>query len=184
LTPFEDPIRGFSRTALIWGEVGIDTGRKRFLAAHLPLHQAPAPAEVLITTATLASRVRRTVWGPDSALVILTGPGRGYIDAAEVDRLWRVFEVPCFERLCDAQGGVVAAECEAHRGLHVEAETQQWQVAGGILEVAGEPIASVNEVREELCGCGVRCQKVFGAGPVDAPVGLTEVAYFPGAALL
>ena len=123
VTRFEDPIPGFSRSVLIWGDDAGETSGAPRLPPHLPLDQAPASAEVLVAPATLLSGVTGKAWRPGSALVVLTGPGRGYIDDAEIERLWKVFRVPSFERLCDARGKVVASECEAHNGLHLLEDT-------------------------------------------------------------
>jgi len=43
-------------------------------------------------------------------------PGDG-----ERDELWRLFQVPVFALLLDRTGAIVAWECEAQNGLHVEA---------------------------------------------------------------
>ncbi|HEV3342634.1 MAG TPA: hypothetical protein VG125_19840, partial [Pirellulales bacterium] len=56
------------------------------------------------------------------------------------ERLWRAFRVPVFEQRIDESGCLLAAECEAHDGLHIEARELHPR-PGEVLETAP-------------CGCG------------------------------
>ena len=72
-------------------------------------------------------------------------PGDG-----ERDELWRMFQVPVFALLLDRAGRIVAWECEAQNGLHVE--------AGGATRVG---------IREESpCACGRPGARVMLASSV------------------
>ena len=73
------------------------------------------------------------------ALIALEHPGDPMLSMEERQRLWRVFRVPVFEQIVGARGELLAAECEAHDGLHVEAPGTSWE-----------------SYRMELapCGCG------------------------------
>ncbi|HEY4359423.1 MAG TPA: hypothetical protein VGN17_00545 [Bryobacteraceae bacterium] len=54
------------------------------------------------------------------ALIVLARPGEPLLTAAQRDKLWRAFRVPVFEQIIGDRGVVLAAECEAHDGLHIE----------------------------------------------------------------
>ena len=54
--------------------------------------------------------------------VVFTGIEHGLLYASDRDLLWRVFGVPLFEQLRGLGGELLAAECEAHHGLHVRSE--------------------------------------------------------------
>ena len=61
------------------------------------------------------------------------------MSVAERERLWRAFRVPVFEQIIAPDGELLAAECEAHDGLHIEISGLPWD--GYRLERAA-------------CGCG------------------------------
>jgi len=73
------------------------------------------------------------------AVIALESPGDPMLSAAERQRLWRTFRVPVFEQIIGPDGELLAAECEAHDGLHIEAPGLPWD--GYRLELAP-------------CGCG------------------------------
>jgi len=54
------------------------------------------------------------------AIVVLTDISGPALKEHHRDLLWRAFHVPVFEHLRDWDGEVIARECEAHDGLHVE----------------------------------------------------------------
>ena len=66
-------------------------------------------------------------------------PAESLITLAERAEFWRVFGVPLFEQIMDPSGRVIAWECEAHEGLHVESDE---------IELEGYQL-DVNP-----CGCG------------------------------
>jgi hypothetical protein len=129
------------------------------------LAEAPGHAEVLIAPSILLDSVAVAAWRPSSALVVLTGPGRGFVSSAERDRLWKLFRVPCFERLLDVDGTVVASECEAHNGMHLVDSFEEWELQDDVLCRDGQPVACVTESRQETCGCGHHGRKIFGVRP-------------------
>ena len=53
------------------------------------------------------------------ALVILWRPLQERLSEADRDSLWRSFRVPVFEQIIGKSGELLAAECEAHDGLHL-----------------------------------------------------------------
>lgn len=60
------------------------------------------------------------------ALIALEHPGDPMLSMEDRQRLWRVFRVPVFEQIVGARGELLAAECEAHDGLHIEAPGVEW----------------------------------------------------------
>jgi hypothetical protein len=60
------------------------------------------------------------------ALIVVHAPGGALLSAAERERLWRAFRVPAFEQMIGERGELLAAECEAHDGLHIELPGRDW----------------------------------------------------------
>lgn len=60
-------------------------------------------------------------WSPEFPVVVLSAVGGATMSEADRDYIWDTFGVPAFEYLLDASGRIVARECEAHDGLHIEA---------------------------------------------------------------
>jgi hypothetical protein len=75
-----------------------------------------------------------------NALIALVRPGEPPLTEDNRARLWRAFRVPVFEQRIDQSGRLLAAECEAHDGLHVESPDVSPR-SGEVLET-------------EPCGCG------------------------------
>jgi hypothetical protein len=58
------------------------------------------------------------------AAIVLARPGQSALTESQRDWLWRRFQVPVFEQVIGPNGALLAAECEAHDGLHADpAET-------------------------------------------------------------
>ena len=76
---------------------------------------------------------------PTHALIILREPWEPGLTSSDRDRLWRAFRVPLFEQIIAEDGVLLAAECEAHNGLHIESR----RFAAGDHEIDRAP-----------CGCG------------------------------
>jgi hypothetical protein len=60
------------------------------------------------------------------ALVAFERRGDPLLAMAERASLWRAFRVPVFEQIIEANGELLAAECEAHDGLHIEVPGLSW----------------------------------------------------------
>ncbi len=80
-----------------------------------------APREQLLG---LAAAERPPVF--THAVIALASPGDRMLSAAERERLWRAFRVPVFEQIIGPDGELLAAECEAHDGLHIEFPGLPW----------------------------------------------------------
>jgi hypothetical protein len=79
------------------------------------------------------------------AVIVLTAPDGPILSMAERERLWRAFHVPVFEQIVGSHGELLAAECEAHDGLHVQIAELPWD--GFCLEISA-------------CGCGRKTPRI------------------------
>lgn len=55
------------------------------------------------------------------ALIVLERPAGTRLAEADRNAFWRAFRVPVFEQIIGPAGQLLAGECEAHEGLHIEA---------------------------------------------------------------
>jgi hypothetical protein len=55
------------------------------------------------------------------AIVVIRKWEDARVTEADRERLWMRFRVPVFEQIVAGDGALLAAECEAHSGLHIEA---------------------------------------------------------------
>jgi hypothetical protein len=67
-------------------------------------------------------------------------------------RLWQAFRVPVFEQIVGENGALLAAECEAHAGLHIESSK---------LDLAGL------SVEKAPCGCGRSAPRIGAGGNIE-----------------
>jgi phenylacetate-coenzyme A ligase PaaK-like adenylate-forming protein len=56
------------------------------------------------------------------AIVVMGRCGDARVTEEDRERLWSRFRVPVFEQIIAEDGGLLAAECEAHEGLHIESD--------------------------------------------------------------
>jgi hypothetical protein len=99
-----------------------------------------APAAIAASPSQLYALCGIRIPSLRNALIALINPGEKRLTDEDRDRLWRAFRVPVFEQRIDESAHLLAAECEAHDGLHIESKDVTPQ-AGEILETAP-------------CGCG------------------------------
>jgi hypothetical protein len=52
-------------------------------------------------------------------LLVFTQPGEGPLTPLQHDRLWRWFRLPIFEQIRDAQGKLLAYECDTRESFHL-----------------------------------------------------------------
>lgn len=64
---------------------------------------------------SLAGRVSLT-----HAVIVLRNEWEARLTDADRTLLWKAFRVPAFKQIVDEHGELLAAECEAHEGLHIE----------------------------------------------------------------
>jgi hypothetical protein len=99
-----------------------------------------APAALAATPAQLDALRTTPIPSLRNALIALVRPGEPNLTEEDRERLWRAFRVPVFEQRIDESCTLLAAECEAHDGLHIEAP--------GLLPTDGEVLETAP------CGCG------------------------------
>ena len=73
------------------------------------------------------------------AIIVLARHPGHLLTQPQRERLWQAFRVPVFEQILDENGALLAGECEAHDGLHIESAK---------LAVAPEWMDTA------ICGCG------------------------------
>ncbi len=94
------------------------------------------------------------------AVIVLARPRGRRLSDLDRDRLWRAFHVPVFEQVVGKAGELLAFECEAHDGLHVESPR---------LPLKGEIVCT------EPCACGRETPRI--GVEVEQAHGLSS---FPG----
>ena len=77
-------------------------------------------------------------WLPEFPMVVFSCLGESLLSDDDRDFVWNTFGVPVFEYLLDTDGRIVARECEAHDGLHVDGLPEPYRA----------------EIIEENCACG------------------------------
>jgi hypothetical protein len=110
-----------------------ENGWSEEAASFAPAAIAAAPAQLDALRGTPIPSLR-------NALIALVRPGEPRLTEEERERLWRAFRVPVFEQRIDDAGCLLASECEAHDGLHIESPELPPR-DGEVLETAP-------------CGCG------------------------------
>ena len=82
---------------------------------------------------------------PTHALIVMRWEWESGISARDRERLWRAFRVPLYEQIVGEHGTLLAAECEAHSGLHIE--SKRFMVGD-------------HETDRRPCGCGKASPRV------------------------
>jgi hypothetical protein len=96
---------------------------------------------------------------PTHALVVLHRTGAAPLAPDDREWLWRKFGVPIFEQVIGARGELIAAECEAHDGMHLE--TPEIDLNGTSLP---------GQVDVSPCACGRQTPRLRSApSPPQAP---------------
>jgi hypothetical protein len=99
-----------------------------------------APASIAATPSQLDALLGTEIPSLRNAIIALIRPGEPRLSEEDRERYWRAFRVPVFEQRIDASAKLLAAECEAHDGLHIE--------QSGIDPQEGEIVETT------ICGCG------------------------------
>jgi hypothetical protein len=79
-----------------------------------------APAAIAATWPQLEALIPEKIPSLTHALIVLARPGDELLTGKQRDRLWKAFHVPVFQQVVNGSGVLLAAECEAHDGLHME----------------------------------------------------------------
>jgi hypothetical protein len=78
-----------------------------------------------------------TSWSPEYPVVVLSSDLEALVTDADRDYMWKRFGLPVFEYLLDGNGEILARECEAHDGLHLDRTFESF----GRLRITEEPCA-------------------------------------------
>jgi len=97
------------------------------------------PAAIAATWSQLEDLLNERIPSLSHALIVLAQGQSELLSEARRDRLWRSFRVPIFEQIVSTNGELLAAECEAHDGCHIESPALSYDLS----HIAPEP-----------CGCG------------------------------
>jgi hypothetical protein len=79
-----------------------------------------APAAVAGTFEQLKELAPDGIPSLTHSVIVLWRAGEPRLSEADRDTLWAAFRVPVFEQVIGKSGKRLAAECEAHDGLHIE----------------------------------------------------------------
>jgi hypothetical protein len=82
--------------------------------------EAYRPAAIAATWPLLEQLLARQIESLTHALIVLARPEDSLLTLEQRRQLWLAFRVPVFEQIIGAHGALLAAECEAHAGLHIE----------------------------------------------------------------
>jgi len=85
-----------------------------------PEAAAFAPAAAAGTFEQIRALTQIPIPSLTHALIVLARPGARRLTENDRECLWRDFRLPVFEQIIGPSGDLLAAECEAHDGLHVE----------------------------------------------------------------
>jgi hypothetical protein len=167
----EYPVGKAPRTAVLGQEIRgswrvrtFSSYRSEKLLQFAP-HSLAAPGD---TIRALAQSIEEgeIQWRPLSqALVVFTDVVRGSLSEEDRDYFWRIFQVPIFEQFRGFGGELLAQECEAHEGIHVNLANAVFTVGSdGELEVsflrnARTPLFRLAtnlsaRIEEGRCACG------------------------------
>jgi hypothetical protein len=153
-----DPIRTFARQQ--------DTGlTARDVDQFDPDVLVASPAQLLRLS---RYRIRR---GPRRGIIAIQAPGMYGLSELEREWLWQRFHVPLFQQLRGFQGELLAAECDAQVGLHVNAAAAHWEVRQQQLVYTSlvdlrHPVLRLSsgwlgDLETSRCGCGCLSARLF-----------------------
>ena len=101
--------------------------------------EAHRPAAIAATWPQLEALLPLKIESLTHAVIVLARPGDVLLTVEQRQSLWRAFRVPVFEQIIGEGGLLLAAECEAHAGLHIESPK---------LDLDDRPM------ERAACGCG------------------------------
>ena len=123
--PFAYPVSPAPRTAVL-----VDWFRPALLASQ-SIHMFPQgwdaesaqfePAAIAATIEQLRTLCGVPIPSLTHAVIVLERPGAPRLTEADRTLFWHNFRVPLFEQIIGPSGLLLAAECQAHEGLHIEA---------------------------------------------------------------
>ena len=98
-------------------------------------------------------------------VIVFTGIGQPIHTARHRDLFWEAFQTPVLEQLRGFQGELLAEECEAHDGFHVNPQEAHWEQHGPDLLLTSlanlrHPVLRLitglaGRLETSLCACGI-----------------------------
>jgi hypothetical protein len=123
------------------------------------------PAVIAASWPQFEELIRRRCASPDRAVIVLAAPGEPLLSTHNRERLWQAFRVPIFEQIVGPRGELLAAECEAHDGLHL---------AAGVSADDADFLPAGCRIEHTPCACG----KTEPRLTLAAPAGSARAAVF------
>lgn len=111
------------------------------------------------------------LWSVDHAVFVLTSCGdRPLTDVLRVV-LWQSFGVPVYELLIGPRGVLLASECEAHDGLHIEPGATFSRVDDELVLQSSRRVRTgfSGRLESERCACAREGMRLLELAPYSAP---------------
>ena len=147
--PFVYPVHPAPRTAVLvpWFHESVLTNRPLRIFPHGWSADAAAfaPAAIAGTLEQLKALAGDGTLLLTHSIIILWQPEQQRMTDTDRENLWSDYRVPVFEQVIGKSGKLLAAECEAHHGLHV---------CSPALPLHGEP------VDDSPCPCGRKTPRI------------------------
>jgi hypothetical protein len=106
----------------------------------------------------------------DRAIFALTRCGEQPVSDVSRVVLWQAFGVPVYELFMGSRGTLLASECEAHEGWHIEEGAKFSAVQGEIvLETRARRVSATGlsgRIENEPCPCGRTGSRLIGLEPL------------------
>ena len=119
------------------------------------------PSAVCGTWAQIQSLLPQRIEYLTHAVIVVARSPAQLLTSGERQQIWRAFRVPVFEQIIGANGLLLAAECEAHAGLHVESPK---------LNCGDHPMETA------VCGCGRTTPRLKAADQAEPLRSVTAYA--------
>jgi hypothetical protein len=88
----------------------------------VPATTAFEPAAIAGSWPQLAALLTEKISSLTHAVIVLATSPNQLLTEPRRDRLWQAFRVPVYEQIVSEDGTLLAAECEAHNGVHIESD--------------------------------------------------------------
>jgi len=192
--PLECPLGDTGKTALL-AEGFEESGNLRIFpyVTHEELEEyAPdalaGPAARLCGLAEAVMEGRMKVEPLRSAVIAFTGLRHGCLKQEDRDLLWKAFQAPVFEQFRGFSQELLAWECEAHDGLHIQGDNAIFEMAERdgelLLTCLNCPEYSLLRMGTEMagrivktpCGCGEASPRLMGVRSLPARRGVAATA--------
>ena len=79
-----------------------------------------APEAIAATLHQFGSLIELGIPAPSHAVIVISVADGARLTDSDRERLWAAFRVPVFEQVISRRGELLATDCAAHGGLHLE----------------------------------------------------------------